>query len=200
MFKTFFKENIELVVALALPLLLILCFAGWRAMTTLSTQPPQTDFLILTGYNDYRSPFLFNVNEDGELDVIRRYSYKDGNRTETYYNNHDLHLWRVYAEDMSVEEIALPTIQDEKPLDAPREELIEVKALSDMKLSTRMPGPDGYMFSGARNNYDGNLMLEIFGYRHSKSLSIEKDGRRIPIKGLQDIGRYNAKFIGWIEE
>lgn len=195
MIKQFLKENIEITIALALPLLLIVFFLVWQGFISATVKGPAHDFLVATNYHEANSPLIFSVQD--QKPVVRfRYNWKDGNRTQNY--NRDVKLWRVHVEDMSMEEIYIyPPVQS-GILTSPREEELDVPALSSMKVVNRMPSPDGYSFDTDRRRGSDAFLLDLFSsrsYRNTATLS--KEGRIIDIDGIQ---RYNTEFIGWIIE
>jgi len=195
--KAFLKENIAIVAAIVLPLILVILFMASTTFTAMTVDDPQHDFLLASEY--YRgdqSALRFDVVQ-GKLVTTYRYPVKDDNR---YRHNRTPRLWRVHVKDMSIEEIAIK-LPDERPDD---EDILSIELnvpdLTGLELVNRQPGPDGYVFDHYSKRYRGNLMTELFSYdSYHTGAAISKNGRSIPIKGQRkNQYRYNTEFIGWI--
>jgi hypothetical protein len=195
MIKQFLKENIEITIALALPLLLIALFLLWQGTISATVKAPTHDFLVASDYYEPNSPLVFSLRDDKPV-VRFRYNWKEDNRQHNY--NRNVKLWRVHVEDMSMEEIQIETPLQSEALTAPREVELDVPALSNLKVVNRMPGPDGYTYDKDRRRGGDTLLLDIFSSRSYRSTpALTKGGRIIEVNGLN---KYNSEFIGWIVE
>ncbi len=199
--KTFLKDNIAIIAAIILPLLLVILFMASTAVTNLTVDDPQHDFLLATEYrHNNQNALRFDVVQ-GRLVVTYRYPVRDGDGDGNRYRYQNTpRLWRVHIEDMSIEEIAIP-LPDEKPADDDAVSIeLDVPDLQNLELVNRQPGPDGYTFEHSSRRYHGNLMTELFSYdSHYSGAALTKNGRTVPIKGQRkNQYRHNTEFIGWI--
>lgn len=187
----FLKDNIALVAAIVLPLVLVVIFALSTALVSVSVEDPRYSFFVATNYpNSQNSAFSFNVIDE-KLVVSYRPEVKNEN---DYYTNTSVpRLWKINIPSGSVEEIALPVPANKKAAD------ISIAGVTDIKIRNIQPAPDGYSFS---NTYpsDSNIMTMMFSAdgRSRNSVALEKDGRRFKVKVPGDDWYYNSDFIGWI--
>jgi len=200
--KEFLKENIAIVAAITLPLLLVIIFSISTMVTNIVVDDPKHDFLIATEYyhND-SDAFRFDIVQN-KLVITYRYPWK--NENNSYMYNRNARLWQVHIEDMSVEEISLPLPHKKENEDNEKLSVeLNIPGVSGMGVVNRQPGPDGYSFESSSRYYHGNIMMELFSYNHhyNTGAAIVKDGRAISIKGQRENQyRYNTQFIGWILE
>lgn len=192
--KPFLKENIAIVAAIALPVLLAVVFFISTSFNAVTVADPKHDFLVATDYYAGNSQFNFNV-VNGALVVSYQPSEKDPNG---YHRNTQVpKLWRVHVPDMTVEQIALVEPTDKKAAD------ITLPDLQNLKMNSMQPGPDGYMFENYYR-YNNSFMSEVFspGNSHSRQyVALVKDGRAVRIRVPENNSwNYNSNFIGWIVE
>jgi len=196
--KKFLKENLAIVAAIVLPLLLVGLFALSGTVMNRVVADPQYDFLIATNfYGGSNEAFFFDVVQN-RLKI----SYAFPVQVNGVYQNANIsRLWRVRVPAMTVEEIALvppPRAADQK--DGERMP-IQIEGVSDLPVLSTQPSPDGYTFQQSYDYYNGNLMRELFGGRsRSEQVSaIVKDGRAVPVRYLSGTPYgYNVHFVGWI--
>jgi len=197
--KQFVKNNLAIVAAIVLPLVLVLLFAVSSRVMQRVVADPEYDFLVATNYYG-------GTNEAFYFDVVQnrlKISYSFPTRVNgTYQNGNISRLWRVRVPAMTVEEISLvPPPRSEDAADGQRVP-IDIPGVSDLQVLSSQPAPDGYAFQQSYDYYNGNLMREIFGggSRHEQASAIVKDGRAVAIRNLggAPYNAYNAHFVGWI--
>lgn len=197
--KTFLKDNLAIVAAIVLPLLLVVMFALSGAVMNRVVADPRHDFLIATN-------FYGGTNEAFYFDVVQnrlKISYAFPVQVNGAYQNGNIpRLWRVHVPAMTVEEISLvppPRTADYK--DGQRVP-VEIAGISDLPVLSTQPSPDGYTFQQSYDYYNGNLMRELFGgrSRSEQASAIVKDGRAVPVRYLSGVpySGYNVHFVGWI--
>lgn len=194
--KKFIKDNITIVLAITLPLVLVGIFMISSLFTKITVADPVHDFLIATeAYNNENTAFTFNILDDRLVITYNPPLEKDKNgyRPEQQIPK----LWRINVPEMSVEEIELIEPDDKKSSE------ISITGITDIKIQNIHPSPDGYEFLD--NFYrGGNLMTELFAdsRNYGSNSAITKQGRILKFK-LPDggnFGSYNTSFIGWIIE
>lgn len=197
--KHFVKENLAIVAAIVLPLVLVGLFALSSLVMTNVVADPQHDFLVATNYYG-------GSNEAFYFDVVQnrlRISYAFPVQVNGIYQNGNIsRLWRVRVPAMTVEEIPLvPPPRSQNTADGQRVP-VEIPGVSDLQVLSQQPAPDGYVFQQSYDYYNSNLMRELFGTgsRGERAPAITKDGRVVPVRNLggAPYSAYNAHFIGWI--
>ena len=197
--KPFIKNNLAIIAAIVLPLILIALFAVSTLVVNRVVADPQYDFLVATNYYG-------GANEAFYFDVVQnrlKLSYSFPTRVNGNYQNGNIsRLWRVRVPAMTVEEISLvPPPRSQDTADGERVP-IEIPGVSDLQVLSSQPAPDGYSFQQSYDYYNSNLMRELFGggSRGEQVSAIVKDGRAVPIRNLggAPFSGYNSHFIGWI--
>jgi len=198
--KHFVRDNLAIVAAIALPLILVGVFVISTAVTNRVVDDPRFDFLMATNfYGGQNEAFYFDVVQNS-----LKISYTFPTKVNGGYQNGNIaRLWRVHVPAMTVEEISLvPPQRGADDADGKRIP-VEIAGVSDLRMNTSQPSPDGYVFRETYD-YDNNFMIEIFGGRRNGGpvSAIVKDGRVIPVTGLGGprYSYYNIHFIGWIAE
>jgi len=199
--KQFLKDNLAIVAAIALPLILVIGFVLSTSVISKIVADPQYDFLITTNfYGGANEAFYFDVVQN-RLKIS--YAYPIGIKGGGYQNSNISRLWRVRSPAMTVEEISLvPPARGKDDEDGKRVP-IDIQGVSDLHVVSTQPAPDGYVFQESYDYYGGNLMREIFsgsGGRNRHTCAVIKDGRAVPVKNLggDSYNYYNTHFIGWI--
>lgn len=197
--KPFIKDNLAIVAAIVLPLVLVALFAVSSLVMNRVVADPQYDFLVATN-------FFGGSNEAFYFDVVQnrlKISYSFPVQVNgTYQNGNISRLWRVRVPAMTVEEISLvPPPRSTDHADGQRVP-IEIAGVSELQVLSTQPAPDGYTFQQSYDSYNINLMRELFGTggRGEQVSAIVKDGRAVPVRNLggAPYSAYNAHFIGWI--
>ena len=156
--KQFVKENLAIVAAIVLPLVLVALFALSSLVISRVVADPQYDFLIATN-------FYGGSNEAFYFDVVQnrlKISYSFPVRVNGNYQNGNIsRLWRVRVPAMTVEEIPLvPPPRGQDNADGQRVP-IEIAGVSDLQVLSTQPAPDGYTFQQSYDYYNSNLMREL---------------------------------------
>ena len=197
--KKFVTDNLAIVAAIVLPLILVALLAVSSLVTNRVVADPQYDFLVATNfYGGSSEAFYFDVVQN-RLKISYAFPVQVNG---TYQNANLSRMWRVRVPSMTVEEIALvPPARGTDTIDGQRVP-IDIPGVSDLHVLSTQPAPDGYEFQQSYNYYNGNIMRELFGSRGSSGgpvSAIVKDGRAVPIRNLGgEAYSYNARFIGWV--
>jgi hypothetical protein len=197
--KRFVKDNLAIIAAIVLPLMLVALFALSSLVMKRVVADPQFDFLIATN-------FYGGSNEAFYFDVVQnrlKISYSFPVQVNGIYQNGNIaRLWRVRVPTMTVEEIALVPPPRGADNAGGQRVPIDIQGVSDLQVLSTQPAPDGYTFQQSYDYYNSNLMRELFGTRSGgeQVSAIVKDGRAVPVRnvGGAAYGAYNAHFIGWI--
>jgi hypothetical protein len=195
--KKFIKDNIAIVLAIILPLVLVAVFMASSLFYKVTVADPAHDFLIASNvYNSENEAFTFSVVNDRLVIVYHPPQKKN---EQGYVPERQIpKLWRVNVPDMSVEEIGLA-----EPTNG-QSTSINIDGITDITVRNVHPAPDGYEFLDSHYQGGGNLMTEIFasGRNDYSRLAIAKEGRILYMKIPSNTayGSYNTRFIGWIIE
>ena len=188
--KNFVKENLVLVIGLALPVLLIILFFVATVIPKSMGTPPQYEMLFTTTKYDYQNKpeyvIDFNVKNQQLMLNLKKNDEKN-------YNNATKILMAYDGKTETVREIKI----DASKLTEGNEVLLEeTKKLS---IDTAVISPDGYMLEGP--NYGGNgLVGGLFGggYRNT-GYRLKKGGVGYKVPNMQPDYYYSQlQFIGWI--
>ncbi len=168
------KENIPLIIGIALPLLMIVFVAASIYVPRWFTDPPQYDFLY-SNADYYRLDYDYEV-VDGRL--IKIYSATDRDISES-----DL---------LIIEEEAVFYLHD---LSENESEKISFDLASDLILDDSKESPDGYKIE--RGSGGG-----MFGNNNYNKLYIKGNGssRKLDLERGTGYRYYDFNFIGWITE
>jgi hypothetical protein len=189
----FLKDNIAIVAAIVLPVLLAIVFALSTLFSGSSVDAPKHDFLMATNYVDGSTSVEFSVANDKV--VVTSMPIRKDTAGNTMYT-HKPRLWRVHVPEMTAEEISFNHSGDGKsgPLAIP--------ALENLKIRNLQPGPDGYIFENYYySGYNSSLMAEIFSSRNERhqTAALVKENRAFLLKTPRDTAwDYNTRFIGWV--
>jgi len=194
--KKFLKENLVLVMGIALPVLLVILFFLTSILPKSLAEPPQHDLLFSVMRYDYQtaSPVNFDfVVRDGVL--YARIGKVDSQNINRYHRR----LVRYDAQTESVREIPydLAGISD-----ASEGAEIPVEATANLTIDTSSKAPDGYTFESASYS-SGGLVSELFfgGYRNQGYRIVKgRAAYRIPSTFGKNHYAGNMQFIGWVVE
>ena len=192
--KKFLRENLMIVLSIALPLLVAVFFALASFLPALFSSPPQHDFFLSLhgGRLSTHSQLRVNiVSEDERIKVLAIKS--DGTNFDKTPR-----LFRFNHETGDVSEVSIPIPGDVSAFEQQSE--IHVEELSGLKISNRLRAPDGYEFRGRRRG--GGLVTELFGgSRNRADVSIAKSGAiiRVPLPS-SDYWYNDIRFVGWVIE
>ena len=188
--KNFIKENLVLVIGLALPVLLIVLFFVATVIPKMNSTPPQYE--VLFSVQDYTS--------QNKQDYILDFKVKDkklmvkSKKTDekNYYNNYK----KLMAYDSKTEVMREISIDANQLIDGGEILLAETK---NMTIDTAMQAPDGYMLEN--QGYSGTgLVGNLFGggYRNH-GYRLKKGNVGYKINTQQNNYYYDQlSFIGWV--
>lgn len=184
--KNALKKNPALFIGLALPVLMILIFAGIPFISSFMVPPPKYNFIY--SFNNYGSDGKLKV-VDGKLILQVHNSWRESRQIQQI-----LYLIDVGSKK-SIKLNLLPS-KDELSLIPPLEtrefivEGVSLKALDPSNIS-----PDGYE---VRTTYNDNFfsLLFFFGDNRQNRLSIKKSGRTESFSN--PAYGYGGKFEGWV--
>jgi hypothetical protein len=184
--KNAFKKNPALFIGLALPLLMILLFAGIPFIASFMVPAPEYNFLY--SINNYNPDGKLRV-EDGKL------IFKVSNSWAQPREAPEIYLADVHSEKSTKLNFALSPGEDSRiPANTSRDFIIEGITLKRLDNSTK--APDGYQISTGTNDNFFSLVF-FFGGDRRNSLSLRKSGRHIEFPTTTQ-GYYSIRFEGWI--
>ena len=192
--KTFLRENLMIVLSIALPLLVALFFALASILPGLYSSPPEHDLLLTLQGRATAKTSQVKINLMVKNEHIRIMAVKS---EETNYDNNP-RLYRYSHLTGEVREISIPVPENISELEGSTEILIP--ELAGLRLSDALRAPDGYEFRGRRRG--GGLMTELFGgSRNRTDVSIAKNGAIVRVRlPTSDYWYNNVRFVGWVIE
>lgn len=184
------KDNVFLIAAMLLPLVVVAFFLLATALPRWLVPPPGHDLLFTVARLAAPAPPAHVDYElrDGRV-VARVRSPRENERPVGRI------LYRYHHEDGAVRRVAFDT-----PDDAPGDGMtVAVPALSGAGVSDDPVAPDGYRLQRDDHGYPG-LFGALLGIGdHGSGIALVRDGRRIPLTPPGDGRRhYDIRFIGWV--
>jgi hypothetical protein len=180
------KKNPALYIGLALPLLMVLLFAGIPFIASFMVQPPKYNFIY--SVNSYQMDVKFSVIDGRlELNVYNRSNYPN--------DPPSVYLIDVHSKENT--QLSFVSNNEKNLLVPPHEyRTFIVEGISLKDLDTSMISPDGYQFI-SDNGDNFSLFPLFFGGNRRNLLSISKLGR---IERFQNTlgGYWASKFEGWV--
>ena len=188
--KNFIKENLVLVIGLALPVLLILLFYMVTVLPKSMGIPPQYEMLFTTVKYAYQNQpdYLLYFSVKNQQLVVEAQKNEDKIK-----HNSSTRLMAYDGETETVREIAIDV---SKFTDGAEVVLDETK---DMTIDTTATSPDGYKLEGPNHSGSG-LLGGVFsgGYRNG-GYQLKKDNIGYKLPDYQPDYDYNQlQFIGWV--
>jgi len=190
--RRIFKDNPLLAVSIALPVAVVLLFAGATAIPRLLTDPPAHDLLLTVEQGDASRVLPVRVLLGVEdYRVLARVA-----KLEPHQQGYLPRLFRYDHASGSVREINIPVPAEAASLENGHE--IEIPELEGLRVRSDLRAPDGYEYRG--RNYHRGLMMELFGSAGSnRRITVAKNGAVVPIRLPQsDYWYYGANFLGWV--
>ncbi len=188
--KNFVKENLVLVIGLALPVLLIVLFFVATVIPKSMGTPPQYEMLFTTTKYDYQNKPEYVIDFNVKNQQLMVNSKKND---EKNYNNATKILMAYDGKTETVREIKI----DASKLTEGNEVLLE--ETKNLSVDTAVISPDGYTLEGP--NYGGNgLVGGLFGggYRNT-GYRLKKGGVGYKVPNMQPDYYYSQlQFIGWL--
>lgn len=187
--KNFIKENLVLVIGLALPVLLIVLFFAATVIPKMYSTPPQYEVLFSVqdyGYQNKPDYTIdFNVKNQQLMVKVKKTDGKDN-----YYNSKKLMAYDAKNEVMR--EIVIDTSQFKGDAE------ILLAETKNMMIDTAMVAPDGYMMENQRYGNNG-LVGGLFGGGRNSGYRLKKGSVGYKINTLQNNYYYDQlHFIGWV--
>jgi hypothetical protein len=189
--KNWMKENLVLVIGLALPVLLIVLFFVATVLPKSFGTPPQYEMLFTTTKYDYQNKpeYLIDFNVKNKQLMVKAKKSDDK-------NNYSSGSHRLMAYDAKTEAVREIAVDESKLSDGVEVVLEETK---NMTLDISLTSPDGYTLEGPNYNSSG-LLGGLFGggYRNS-GFRLKKGnvGYKVP-QHQPDYYYSDLKFIGWV--
>lgn len=187
--KNWIKENLVLVIGLALPVLLIVLFFVATVIPKMNSTPPQYE--VLFSVQDYSNQIQKEYNVDFKVKdkqlMIKAKKVDDKN----YSYNHK----KLMAYDAKTEVMREITFDDSKFSDGAEMVLEETQ---NMTIDTAMVAPDGYMLENQHYSNNG-LVGGLFGGGQNSGYRLKKGSVGYKINSVQNnYNYYQLSFIGWI--
>lgn len=188
--KNFIKENLVLVIGLALPVLLIVLFFVATVIPKMNSTPPQYE--VLFSVQDYTSQNKQDYIIDFKVKDKKLMVKSKKTNEKNYYNNYK----KLMAYDSKTEVMREISIDANQLIDGAEILLAETK---NMTIDTAMQAPDGYMLEN--QGYSGTgLVGNLFGggYRNH-GYRLKKGNVGYKINTQQNNYYYDQlSFIGWV--
>jgi hypothetical protein len=188
----FLRDNVFLVAAVCLPILVVGFFLLSSAIPRWRVPAPAYDLLIRAGENDHttqRVSLDLDVR-DGAVQATARPV------AVTLYVQRST-LWLFDHKTMKVRRVPID-VPDLKEGDASR--TFPVAALAGRRVTTAPNAPDGYELRTPRDGGRAGIVGDIFGMRrHSSTVAITNRGRVVPVEIPTPYEYYSpASFVGWV--
>jgi hypothetical protein len=190
--KNWIKENLVLVIGLALPVLLIVLFFVATVIPKMNSTPPQYEVLFsVPDYNYQSKPDYiidFKVKNNQLMIKVKKADDKDN-----YYQNKKLMAYDAKTEVMR--EISI----DNSKFSNDTELLLE--ETKNMTLSADMLAPDGYRLENQHNNNNGLIGGLFGGGGRNSGYRLKKGNVGYKINAQQNSNYYyydQLHFIGWV--
>jgi hypothetical protein len=186
----FLRENVFLVAAVSLPLVIVALFLLLSAIPRWTVPAPAYDVLIRTSTYEHTGPGTVSVefvvqNEQLQVTVREAGPHTSPSRSQ---------LWLVDRQTLNARQIPVKI-----PQLAPgeKERTLPVEALEGKRVVSEVTSPDGYELQD-RTEGGGGLLGELFGMRrYGSSLALVNRGRVIKLS-ITGSSYYSPTFVGWV--
>ena len=186
--KKSIKNNLPLILAIALPIMLIIIFAIAQFLPKFFVLSPEYNLVFATNYyesqNDKYLGYRINIKNNKLVFEYRKLKYQ---RTKPEFFIFD-------AKNNILKKINynLPKVTNESW------HIIKIPELDNLLLDDNKKSKDGYILKSNRK-YNGLGLLDLFfTSRYSGNYAISKDNYNIEIKPLNNQRFYQVHFIGWV--
>lgn len=188
--KNWIKENLVLVIGLALPVLLIVLFFVATVIPKMNSTPPQHE--VLFSVQDYgnqnKSDYIIDFKVKNNQLMVK---VKKADEKENYYNSKKLMAYDAKNEVMR--EISIDTNQFSEGAE------IELAETKNMTLSTNMMAPDGYVLENQHYGNNGLVGGLFGGSNRNNGYRLKKGNVGYKINTLQNNYYYDQlNFVGWV--
>jgi len=196
----FIKQNLVLILGLALPVLLMVGFMVVGAIPNLTTPPPQYDMVFSAldyghGQRQRHVSVDLAVKNGKLMATYRPIRMVNGNYPFTYWKK----LYFYDARTQTVSPLDLPVPEDADKIESGRTE--QVEATRGMHIDPSPESPDGYRFSAGGYRSDGFPGGIFWGGGHYRRLRLVKGNASVVLK-LDGPDFYysagNTDFVGWV--
>lgn len=190
--KKFLRENLMIVVSIALPLLVALFFIMASVLPGLWSKPPEHDLLLSLQGRTTAKPSHVRIKLVVTDERLKAVAVKSEN--PDYDNNPRLFRYSHLSGEVSEINIPIPENIEETGDDHE----VSIPLLDGLRISDSIHAPDGYEFRGRRRG--GGLMTELFGgSRNRTDVSISRNGAIVRIRlPASDYWYNNVRFVGWV--
>jgi len=194
--KAFIRDNLMIVVSVALPLLVVVVFALATLVPRWLVEPPQYDFLMTAEWPGSRGALPVRIDMSVTNGKLRVRAIKLENGERAYAPR----LFEFVAATQSVREIMLDWPDD--LTDLPDGTVIGVPEFDSRRIDPSQRAPDGYAFERL-DDRGGGIFTELFGAgRRNYAARLRKDGAVVRVRVPVDVPSYyyGLAFLGWVVE
>lgn len=190
--KNFLRENLMIVVSIALPLLVVIFFALASVLPGLYSTPPAYDLLLSLQDRSTAKTSPVKISLVVEAEKLKALVVKSDN--PGYEQNPRLFRYDHLSGEVVEVSIPLPA----NIIDMNEGFEIPIPGFAQLRISDALRAPDGYEFRGRRRG--GGLMTELFGgSRNRTDVSISKNGAIIRINlPASDYWYNDVRLVGWV--
>ena len=188
--KSWIKENLVLVIGLALPLMLIVLFFVATVIPKMNSTPPQYE--VLFSMQDYsgqnKQDYIVDFKVKDKQLMIKTKKADDKNYS---YNRK-----KLMAYDAKTEVMREISIDSTDFTDGAEIVLEETK---NMTIDTTMVAPDGYLMENQSYSNNGLIGGLFGGGGRNNGYRLKKGSVGYKINSVQNNYNYNQlSFIGWV--
>jgi hypothetical protein len=196
--KNFFKDNLVLVVGLALPVILMVGFMLAQAIPATVTDPPKYDMIFSTNEYDGAKNLAVSANfvvKDNALTV--QYTKVASQYGNTYWPK----LYRYDAKTKQVTQLTFGYPDDMDKIEGVRTDTVE--ATKGLKISTAQVSPDGYEMTNENYRHGGLVNDILWDFNRGAGETRLRKGAasvKLTTNNGQTFYYGNGTFIGWVVE
>jgi len=191
--KNWIKENLVLVIGLALPVLLIVLFFVATVIPKSMGVPPQYEMLFSTVKYDYQNKPEYVIDfkvKDKKLMVTAK---KNDDKNNNYYSK------RLMAYDGKTETVREIKLDEAKIGGAAKSGEVILEETKDLTVDTNNTSPDGFVLDSPSYGGGGLLGGLFGGGYHNSGYRLKKGNTGYKIPNAQpDYYTGQLQFIGWI--
>lgn len=194
----FIKENLALILGIALPVVMMAFFFVAATMPQVVTDPPKHDMVFTVNDHGQRGALPVTISFVVKNGVLNVQYVKVDNPNNYYYGHQKVYLFE--AKTQKVRELPFELPEDLDKVEGTRTEVFE--PTKDMKLDTHTKSPDGYELSYSGYSRSG-LVGDIFwgGSRYSSAPLLTNGEARIKLAAGDDrtyFYYHNVSLVGWV--
>ncbi len=193
--KSFIKENIFIVLGIALPLLLIAFISIIQAVSKISIDPPHYKIAYLHKDNSASYPTKLITRIDPETKKLTVSVIRIPNGNTSSFISPDATLYIYDAQNDDLVSYPFDSLHFEKATENKRKAFTLPKEVQNLRFIQNTTAPDGYKFDDSYHRQ--GFYMNLFGHRNNKTFSIVRNGVRIDLPKTQNWPK--PTFIGWVE-